>query len=125
MVKEQCTGCRQPRMRVGKLGLLCTVRTSEVVITRITAGGMNSKRGGRLHVAVSILSDTSKYNVHKYEKQNTHLFRFAFVISFRRAAPSNGLRSSNAQSRSSDTLSQYPSDQSHGDFGWTYLMQAP
>ena len=41
-----------------------------------------------------------------------HLFRFAFVISFRRAAPSKGLRSSNAQSKSSDTLRGNPSDSS-------------
>ena len=34
----------------------------------------------------------------------THLFRLAFVISFRRAGPSNGFSNSNAQSNSSDTL---------------------
>jgi hypothetical protein len=33
-----------------------------------------------------------------------HLFRFAFVISLRNAAPSKGLSSSKAQSRSSETL---------------------
>lgn len=34
----------------------------------------------------------------------TYLFRFAFVISFRKAGPSKGLSSSNAHNSSSDTL---------------------
>lgn len=38
----------------------------------------------------------------------TELFRLALVISFRRAAPSKGLRSSKAHSRSSETLIQAP-----------------
>ena len=39
-------------------------------------------------------------------KLKTHLFRFGFVSSSRRAAPSKGLRSSNAQRKSSDTLQE-------------------
>ena len=37
----------------------------------------------------------------------THLFRFALAISFRRAAPSNGFKSSKAHSKSSDIFFFY------------------
>ena len=40
------------------------------------------------------------------DKVVAHLFLFAFVISFRNAGPSSGLSSSNAQSKSSDTLEE-------------------
>jgi hypothetical protein len=88
-----------------------------VVIVGIIAGGMNSGEGGHLQGAVSILLNVYKRNIHgNKEEGNTHLFRFAFVISFRRAAPSKGLRSSNAQSKSSDTLNGDPSDPSRRGF---------
>jgi hypothetical protein len=103
---------------------MCHVKVKMVIIG-IATGGMNSG-GDRLHVAVSILLNICKYNVHGNEKkENIHLFRFAFVISFRRAAPSKGLRSSNAQSKSSDTLCKTHQSHYAEDFGGTHLMQAP
>lgn len=48
-----------------------------------------------------------QYQPTKHKKNGkAHLFLFAFVISFRRAGPSRGFRSSNAQSNSSETLSR-------------------
>ena len=54
--------------------------------------------------AVSMLLHMCKHNTSGHKETKTHLFRFAFVVSFRRAAPSKGLRSSNEQSKFSDTL---------------------
>lgn len=49
-------------------------------------------------LVLTLVFEILKFTLH------AHLFRFALVISFRKAAPSNGFKSSKAHSRSSDTL---------------------
>ena len=80
-----------------------------MVIVGITVGGMDVQPSSRSEHAAECV------NINGNEDQAaTHLFRLAFVISFRRAAPSRGLRSSNAHSKSSDTLQEDMSDPAYG-----------